>query len=139
MILGPVEHTVLRDPCTGQYVSASEAAQRPDFVTLVREPVLEAAVIKEPSGRWVLKEDRQITVMSKAEKMSKSKGNVVNPDSVVAQFGADSLRLHLMFMGPLEAVKAWNMATIDGVHRFLSRVWRLYCRSFTSEKLREMG
>jgi leucyl-tRNA synthetase len=59
------------------------------------------------------------------EKMSKSRGNVINPDDVVSDYGADSLRLYEMFMGPLEAMKPWNMRSVEGVSRFLSRVWRL--------------
>ena len=59
------------------------------------------------------------------QKMSKSKGNVVNPDDVVREYGADSLRLFEMFMGPLEQVKPWSTKGVEGVHRFLARVWRL--------------
>ncbi|MHC4573709.1 MAG: leucine--tRNA ligase [Planctomycetota bacterium] len=59
------------------------------------------------------------------QKMSKSRGNVVNPDKVVADYGADSMRLYEMFMGPLEATKPWNMQGVEGVHRFLQRVWRM--------------
>lgn len=59
------------------------------------------------------------------QKMSKSRGNVVNPDKVVADYGADSMRLYEMFMGPLEAVKPWSMQGLEGVHRFLQRFWRL--------------
>lgn len=58
-------------------------------------------------------------------KMSKSRGNVVNPDAVIEEYGADSLRLYEMFMGPLEQVKPWSMKGVEGVHRFLARVWRL--------------
>lgn len=58
------------------------------------------------------------------QKMSKSLGNVVNPDEVVKEFGADSLRLYEMFMGPLEASKPWNMSGVEGVYRFLGKVWR---------------
>lgn len=60
------------------------------------------------------------------EKMSKSKGNVVNPDEIVASHGADTLRLYEMFMGPLDASKAWSTTGLDGARRFLERVWRLY-------------
>ena len=60
------------------------------------------------------------------EKMSKSHGNVINPDDIVAEYGADTLRLYEMFMGPLEVVKPWNMRDVSGVHRFLNRVWRLF-------------
>jgi leucyl-tRNA synthetase len=59
------------------------------------------------------------------EKMSKARGNVINPDDVVQEFGADSLRLFEMFMGPLEAVKPWSTAGVVGVRGFLDRVWRL--------------
>jgi leucyl-tRNA synthetase len=69
------------------------------------------------------------------EKMSKSRGNVVNPDDVIAAQGADSLRLYLMFMGPLERDKPWNTHGIEGVRRFLDRVWRLYFDDDTDELL----
>jgi len=59
------------------------------------------------------------------QKMSKSRGNVVNPDDVVLEYGADALRLYEMFMGPLEQVKPWSMKGVEGVSRFLARVWRL--------------
>ncbi|MFO0848677.1 MAG: leucine--tRNA ligase [Gemmataceae bacterium] len=59
------------------------------------------------------------------EKMSKSRGNVVTPDEVIAEYGADSMRLYEMFMGPLEAVKPWQMNGVTGVYRFLGKVWRL--------------
>jgi len=61
----------------------------------------------------------------KAEKMSKSRGNVINPDDVVDAYGADALRLYEMFMGPLEQVKPWSMKGVEGVYRFLARVWRM--------------
>jgi leucyl-tRNA synthetase len=59
------------------------------------------------------------------QKMSKSRGNVVNPDAVVAEYGADALRLYEMFMGPLEHGKPWSMTGVEGVYRFLARVWRM--------------
>ncbi|MCC5816127.1 MAG: leucine--tRNA ligase, partial [Leptospira sp.] len=59
-------------------------------------------------------------------KMSKSLGNVVNPDQVVEEYGADSLRLFEMFMGPFEMVKPWSTKGVEGVHRFLQRTWRLF-------------
>jgi len=59
------------------------------------------------------------------QKMSKSRGNVVNPDRVIAGYGADSMRLYEMFMGPLEAIKPWSMQGAEGVHRFLNKVWRM--------------
>ncbi|HTD13757.1 MAG TPA: leucine--tRNA ligase [Chthoniobacterales bacterium] len=59
------------------------------------------------------------------QKMSKSRGNVISPDEIIEDYGADSLRLYEMFMGPLEATKPWSMAGVEGVYRFLARVWRL--------------
>ena len=62
---------------------------------------------------------------SDGEKMSKSRGNVVNPDDIVEQYGADAMRLYEMFMGPLEAVKPWQTEQISGVVRFQRRAFRL--------------
>jgi len=59
------------------------------------------------------------------QKMSKSRGNVITPDSVIEEYGADSLRLYEMFMGPIEQMKPWSMKGVEGVYRFLARVWRL--------------
>jgi leucyl-tRNA synthetase len=59
------------------------------------------------------------------QKMSKSRGNVVNPDEMMDQFGADAVRLYEMFMGPLEAMKPWSTRGVEGITRFLERVWRL--------------
>ncbi len=55
----------------------------------------------------------------------RARGNVINPDAIVAEYGADSLRLYEMFMGPLEAVKPWSMKGVEGVYRFLARAWRM--------------
>ncbi len=63
------------------------------------------------------------------EKMSKSKGNVINPDDMVKEFGADALRVYEMFMGPIDAAKPWDPNGIDGSKKFLDRVWRLYTDS----------
>jgi leucyl-tRNA synthetase len=60
------------------------------------------------------------------QKMSKSRGNVINPDDILAEYGADAFRLYEMFMGPLEMVKPWNTKGVEGVYRFLGRVWRLF-------------
>lgn len=60
------------------------------------------------------------------EKMSKSRGNVINPDEIVNTYGADTLRMYEMFMGPLEATKPWNTNGVEGAYRFLNRIWRLF-------------
>ena len=60
------------------------------------------------------------------QKMSKSRGNAVNPDDILVEFGSDAFRLYEMFMGPLEMVKPWNTKGVEGVYRFLGRVWRMF-------------
>jgi leucyl-tRNA synthetase len=85
---------------------------------------LPEVMLEKVKGRTLIK-GTDIEVSGKAEKMSKSRGNVINPDDVVKEYGADSLRLYEMFMGPLEATKPWNMKGVEGVSRFLARVWRL--------------
>lgn len=77
---------------------------------------------KEPFKKVV---HQGLILGSNGEKMSKSRGNVVNPDDVIKEWGADSLRLFEMFMGPIDQVKPWNTSGIMGVHRFLKRIWRL--------------
>jgi leucyl-tRNA synthetase len=67
------------------------------------------------------------------QKMSKSRGNVVNPDKVITDYGADSMRLYEMFMGPLEAIKPWSMQGVEGVHRFLQKLWRAVIDKDTGE------
>ncbi len=69
------------------------------------------------------------------EKMSKSRGNVVNPDDVIDSHGADAMRLYEMFMGPLEATKPWNTSGVDGVRRLLDRTWRLVVDEETDETI----
>jgi len=67
------------------------------------------------------------------QKMSKSRGNVVNPDQVIADYGADSMRLYEMFIGPLQATKPWSMQGVEGVHRFLQKLWRMVVDEQTGE------
>ncbi len=95
------------------------APKRPDGFA----PLTDEQIVKE-AGKTYLKGTR-LELVARSEKMSKSRGNVINPDEVVAEYGADSLRLYEMFMGPLEATKPWSMRGVEGVYRFLNRVWRL--------------
>ncbi len=75
---------------------------------------------------FITSDDHLFKVKREVEKMSKSKYNVVSPDSICSQYGADSLRLYEMFLGPLEQYKPWNTAGITGVHSFLKKLWKLY-------------
>ncbi|MEO8447179.1 MAG: leucine--tRNA ligase [bacterium] len=77
---------------------------------------------KEPFGKLF---NQGMILGEDGVKMSKSRGNVINPDDVIGEFGADSMRLFEMFMGPLEATKPWSTKGIEGLNRFLNRVWRL--------------
>jgi leucyl-tRNA synthetase len=76
----------------------------------------------EPFQRLV---NQGIILGEDGQKMSKSRGNIVNPDDVIDQYGADAFRCYEMFMGPLEQMKPWSMRGVEGVARFLARVWRL--------------
>ncbi len=85
-----------------------------------------AEFIYEDDGRDSSRAVRTFIVSREVEKMSKSKYNVVNPDDICEQYGADTLRLYEMFLGPLEQAKPWNTAGITGVSGFLKKLWRLY-------------
>jgi leucyl-tRNA synthetase len=80
--------------------------------------------VEEQNGAWYTKRG-QMPVQTQIEKMSKSKLNVVDPDDVIAQYGADAMRLYELFIGPLSASAPWQMTGVDGIYRFLQRVWRL--------------
>ena len=77
-------------------------------------------------ARFLTEENGTYVVGREVEKMSKSKYNVVNPDEICESFGADTLRMYEMFLGPLEQAKPWNTAGITGVHNFLKKLWKLY-------------
>ena len=85
---------------------------------------------KEPFKKLV---NQGMILGEDGQKMSKSRGNVINPDKVVADYGADSMRLYEMFMGPLESIKPWSMQGVEGVHRFLQRAWRMVVDEDTGE------
>ena len=78
------------------------------------------------NAEFILEKDGKYITGREVEKMSKSKYNVVNPDDICEQYGADTLRLYEMFLGPLEQAKPWNTAGISGVYNFLRKLWRLY-------------
>ena len=77
-------------------------------------------------AEFITEEDGTFKVSREVEKMSKSKYNVVNPDDICMQYGADTLRMYEMFLGPLEQAKPWSTAGITGVHSFLKKMWRLF-------------
>lgn len=91
--------------------------------------------VERRGNDWYVKET-DIKVNTQVEKMSKSRYNVVNPDDVETEFGADSMRLYLMFMGPIDAEKPWTSDGINGVNRFVKRVWNIF---ETPEKIQETG
>ncbi|MEM1225272.1 MAG: leucine--tRNA ligase [Planctomycetota bacterium] len=138
MILGEVEFSGYVD-ATGSPVSTRDVRRDADGNRVTGEGVPvdvtslgEDDVEKQGDG-FVLRSDPTIRVDSRAFKMSKSRGNVVNPDAVVKQYGADSLRLYEMFMGPLEATKPWAMTGVGGVRSFLDRVWRMIVAELEDE------
>jgi leucyl-tRNA synthetase len=81
--------------------------------------------VEERDGRYVRKGTDEV-LTARIEKMSKRKGNVVNPDEVIARYGADAMRIYICFMGPLEAEKPWQTQGLEGQYAWLRRVWRLY-------------
>ena len=82
--------------------------------------------VKEPFAKL---RHQGMILGTNGEKMSKSKGNVINPDDMVKEYGADSLRVYEMFMGPIDAAKPWDPNGIDGSKKFLDKIWRLYTES----------
>lgn len=133
MILGEMEFTGYRTVVQAgeepRWVSVREL--RKDALATAEGQSVEAVKltadhVEKKGDQWVLKEQPEVVVDARCYKMSKSRGNVINPDQVVAEYGADSLRMYEMFMGPLEATKPWSMAGVDGIYRFLGRVWRLF-------------
>ena len=120
MILGETEYTAYRDDA-GDFVSAEQVDDDADLTPM---PVDDGDVEKD-GDVFVLADRPEVQVDARSHKMSKSRGNVINPDDVVDEYGADTLRLYEMFMGPLEQDKPWSTDDMEGVHRFLNRIWRL--------------
>jgi leucyl-tRNA synthetase len=146
MILGEVEHTLYRDaagePVSAAHVKELDGGKHVDARSgaEVRAERLDKAqvdeLVEKRGAHFVLKASPEVALDARAHKMSKARGNVVNPDDIVREFGADSLRLYEMFMGPLEATKPWSTDSIHGVRRFLERVWNVAIRT-PSEALPE--
>ena len=145
LILGEAEYTVFHDEKTGATVSLEHVNPEWDTRTIEVEGKtqlqtfsqdtrpggnivigtrVEPEAVEKKGEHFVLKSDPAVRVDARSFKMSKSRGNVVNPDDVIRDYGADSLRMFEMFMGPLEQVKPWSTAGVEGVYRFLQRVWR---------------
>lgn len=149
MILGENEFTGYQD-ADGNWVSDDLVSQTPEktfVVTADQRPVTVTAVaaddVQKSGDHFVLTAQPTIKIANKAYKMSKARGNVVNPSEVVKEYGADSLRLYEMFLGPLEQSKPWNTSGVSGVRNFLDRVWRLIVQSDTdgdkNESLTELN
>ncbi len=130
MILGEVEFTGFQS-AEGKWVSSNKLRRDADgnrtdeHGNPVTSISVDESLVEKSGDSFVLCSDPAIRIDSRAHKMSKSRGNVVNPDVVVREYGADSLRLYEMFMGPLEATKPWSMTGVGGVRNFLDRVWRM--------------
>ncbi|MEE2825134.1 MAG: leucine--tRNA ligase [Planctomycetota bacterium] len=131
MILGEMEFTGYRN-ADEQWVSSAVVETNEERQPVSKEDGSPLQIVKLDSDQtekrgdfFVLKSSPEIRIDSRAHKMSKARGNVVNPDEVVADYGADALRLYEMFMGPLEQSKPWSMAGVSGVRNFLDRVWRM--------------
>ncbi|MDE5423657.1 leucine--tRNA ligase [Ancylomarina sp. DW003] len=126
---------VYRIKNTNKYVSYGlrkdyETTQIHVDVNIVKNDVLDTEAFKNwmpeyADAEFVLEDEKYICGWA-VEKMSKSMFNVVNPDVIVEEYGADTLRLYEMFLGPLEASKPWDTNGIDGVHKFLKKLWRLF-------------
>jgi len=120
MILGEMEFIAFKNEA-GELISAKGLESTESLST---HKVAEDEV--EKKGDLFYLKGTNFAVEAKSHKMSKSRGNVINPDDVISQYGADALRLYEMFMGPLEQVKPWSMRGVEGVFRFLKRSYRLF-------------
>ena len=135
-------------------VNAADAAEHPVFVSkglkdqydttpihvdvnIVHADILDLDAFRAwrpelKNAEFVLEDGKYVCGWA-IEKMSKSMFNVVNPDDIVSQYGADTLRLYEMFLGPVEASKPWDTNGIDGCHRFLKKFWKLFQQEFIDE------
>jgi leucyl-tRNA synthetase len=141
LILGEIEYHTYQN-AAGARVSAEHVSEN-DSDVRTGEPLksirLEPVQVRKDGDLFVMVEEPAVRVTARAYKMSKSRGNVINPDSVVKDYGADTLRLYEMFMGPLTQAKPWNMEGVDGTFRFLNRVWRLIVNEDTGALVKEVN
>jgi leucyl-tRNA synthetase len=143
MILGEMEYSLFTDE-NGNYLSPDEAEKYEGETKRIK---LSEEHVEKVGGGFVLSANQMakyaikstsqtsdvLTVEARSYKMSKSRGNVINPDDVIIEYGADALRLYEMFMGPLEQVKPWSMRGVEGVYRFLKRTWRVFISDDSDE------
>jgi len=140
LILGEMEYTVFLDdagqPCSAEAlkdIKEEATAEGPRLTGLHQQTgekltgrrIPEEEVVEREGGCY-LKANPAISLDARSFKMSKSRNNVVQPDPILGEYGADAFRLYEMFMGPLEMVKPWSTKGVEGVYRFLGRVWRLF-------------
>jgi leucyl-tRNA synthetase len=111
-----------------EYADNRNRLYRERFRELLEKKYLFLEHANENDVEWEIDENGKeyIVLQPLVEKMSKSKYNVVTPDDIVSEYGADTLRLYEMFLGPLEQSKPWNTQGIEGVHRFLKKLWKLF-------------
>lgn len=134
VILGEREFTAYQDG-SGAFVSAVRARRVPgsqppawadgESGADLAPQALDEEQVRKRGEHFVLASDSSIVLESRAHKMSKSRGNVVNPEEVLQRYGADAFRLYEMFMGPLEKSKPWSTRGVEGPFRFLGRLWSL--------------
>ena len=155
LILGEAEYTAYRTEAGGQRVTLELVDLSDDDNLIIKKGAnlpagllagqklfaekLTADQVEKRGDNFILKEDPAIRIDARSFKMSKSRGNVVNPDDVIKDYGADALRMFEMFMGPLEQVKPWSTAGVEGVYRFLQRVWRNFFDENDNPKVTGVG
>ncbi|MBN1406876.1 MAG: leucine--tRNA ligase, partial [Calditrichaceae bacterium] len=135
MILGETEYRLFYDTETDAPVSAEDVDNKSVQISSDRKvssKIISEDEIVKSGDLFVLKNNKNIKIDTRSYKMSKSRGNVINPDDIIKKYGADSLRLYEMFMGPLRDMKSWSNKGVEGVHRFLNRVWRLIINEETN-------